>query len=44
VRLPINFTREFVEEVEARVVRDVEPELAERYFQYLNPQKKWGYR
>jgi len=44
VRLPIYFTREFVEEVEARVVRDVEPELAERYFQYLNPQKKWGYR
>lgn len=43
VRLPIDFTREFVEEVEARVVRDVEPELAERYFQYLNPQKKWGY-
>jgi len=44
VRMPIWFTREFVEEIEAQVVRDIGPELAERYFQYLNPQKKWGYR
>lgn len=44
VRLPIGFTREFVDEVEARVVREATPELAERYFQYLNPQRKWSYR
>jgi hypothetical protein len=44
VGLPIWFTREFVEEVEAQIVREAGAEFAERYFQYLNPQKKWGYR
>ncbi len=44
VGMPIWFTREFVEEVEAQVVKEAGAELAERYFQYMNPQKKWGYR
>jgi len=44
VGMPIWFTREFVEEVEAQVIKEAGAELAERYFQYMNPQKKWGYR
>ena len=43
VRLPRRFTREFVEEVETRVLREVDADLVESYFQYLNPQKKWMY-
>ena len=43
VRLPRRFTREFVEEVEAQVLRKADVELTRDYFQFLNPQKKWLY-
>jgi len=43
VRLPIRFVREFVQEVEAQVLKKSEVGLVRDYFQYINPQKKWGY-
>ena len=43
VRLPIKFVREFVQEVEAQVLRRADADLVRDLFQYLNPQKKWGY-
>ena len=43
VRLPIKFVREFVQEVEAQVLRRADVDLVKDLFQYLNPQKKWGY-
>jgi len=43
VRLPRRFTREFVEEVEAHVLKKADVDLTKDYFQYLNPQKKWLY-
>jgi len=40
--LPRLFTREFVQEVEARLLdRAVDLEAVRRLFTYLNPQKKW---
>ena len=43
VRLPRRFTREFVEEVEARVLRMADADLTRNFFYHLNPQKKWMY-
>ena len=42
VTLPRLFTREFVQEVEARLLEQVKDlEAVRRLFAYLNPQKKW---
>ena len=43
VTLPRLFTREFVEEVEARLLGRVDPRTLRMLFNYLNPQKKWRY-
>ena len=43
VRLPIKFVREFVQEVEAQALKRADVDLVRDLFQYLNPQKKWGY-
>ena len=43
VTLPRLFTREFVEEVEARLIGRVDARAMRMFFNYLNPQKKWRY-